>query len=109
MATAIINDPRHSAQSADDAPRVARLAHDARLVKSMATDAVEEAMHATNHAIKSAKRQIQELADRRYEVAHRIRQEPLKAIGMAFGAGILLGAVTAVVWGTAARGRSQKP
>jgi len=85
-------------QAVDAARHVAHLSHEARLIKSLATDAVEDAVHATNQAIKTAKRRVQDLADRRYEVAHRIRQEPFKAIGIAFGVGALLGAVTAVVY-----------
>jgi len=91
----------------DAARRVAHVSHEARLIKSLATDAVEDAVHATNRAIKTAKRRVQDLADRRHEVAHRIRQEPFKAIGIAFGAGALLAAATAVVY-RAARGRTEK-
>ena len=90
-----------------DAARRAHVSHEARLIKSLATDAVEDAVYATNQAIKTAKRRVQDFADRRYEVAHRIRQQPFKAVGIAFGAGALLGAVTAVVY-RAGRRRGEK-
>jgi ElaB/YqjD/DUF883 family membrane-anchored ribosome-binding protein len=92
----------------DAARRAAHVSHEARLIKSLATDAVEDAVHATNQAIKTAKRRMQNLADRRYEVAHRIRQEPFKAIGIAFGAGVLLSAVTMVVYRAAGRCGAKK-
>jgi len=98
MTTAVMNESEQDnsvrPHVVEAARRVAHLSHEARLIKSLATDAVEDAVHATNQAIKTAKRRVHDLAYRRYEVAHRIRQEPFKAIGMAFGAGVLVSAVT---------------
>jgi ElaB/YqjD/DUF883 family membrane-anchored ribosome-binding protein len=94
-------------QAVDAARCVAHFSHEARLIKSLATDAAADAVRATNQAIKTATRRVQELADRRYEVAHRIRQQPFKAVGLAFGAGVLLGVVTAVV-SCAARGGAER-
>jgi ElaB/YqjD/DUF883 family membrane-anchored ribosome-binding protein len=110
MTTAVMNETYRSGirtQVVGAARRFAHVSHEARLIKSLATDAVEDAVHATNHAIKTAKRRVQDLADRRYEVAHRIRQQPFKAIGMAFGAGVFLGVVTAVMSCTG-RNRAEK-
>src|SRR6185312_634506 len=57
MTTAVINETDRSGvrtQVVDAARRVAHLSHEARLVKSLATDAVEDAVHATNQTIKTA-------------------------------------------------------
>jgi ElaB/YqjD/DUF883 family membrane-anchored ribosome-binding protein len=110
MTSAVMPKTEHShvrTQAIDAARRVAHLSHETRLIKSLATDAVEDVVHATNQAIKTARRRVQELADRRYEVAHRIRQEPFKAIGIVFGAGVLLGVATAVM-SCVGRGRAEK-
>jgi ElaB/YqjD/DUF883 family membrane-anchored ribosome-binding protein len=111
MTTAVMPKTEHGdvrAQAVDAARRVAHVSHEARLVKSLAADAVEDAVHATNQAVKTAKRRFQDLADRRYEVAHRIRQEPFKAVGVAFGAGVLLSAVAMLVYRVAARCAEEK-
>lgn len=113
MTTALMNETEQHSNSVrpqvvDAARRVAHLSHEARLIKSLTADAVDDAVHATNQAIKTAKRRIQDLADRRYEVAHRIRQEPFKAIGIAFGAGLLLSAVTVVAYRAAGRCGAEK-
>jgi ElaB/YqjD/DUF883 family membrane-anchored ribosome-binding protein len=82
----------------DAVRRAAHLSHEVRLAKSLAADALVEAGHAARQTVKTVKRRLQDLTDRRHEVAHQVRREPFKAIGIAFGAGVLLGAVTAVVY-----------
>ncbi len=94
MTTAVITETARE-RAIDALGRAAHIAHEARLVKSLAADALDEAVHASKQTIKTARRRVQELADRRYEFAHQVRREPLKAIGIAFGAGMLLSAVTA--------------
>jgi ElaB/YqjD/DUF883 family membrane-anchored ribosome-binding protein len=79
------------------------MAHEARLVKSLAADALDDAVYASKQMSKSLKRRIQDVTDRRYELAHQVRREPFKALGLAFGTGILLGAVTAAVCVTVCR------
>lgn len=94
MTTAVIDETVRG-RALDALGRAAHIAHEARLVKSLAADAIEEAVHASKQTIKTARRRVQDLADRRHELAHQVRREPLKAIGIAFGAGLLLGTVTA--------------
>lgn len=62
-------------------------------VRDMATDAVEEGVRAAKRAFKTAKRGIESAADLRDEAAYRVKREPFKAVGLAFGAGLLLGVV----------------
>jgi ElaB/YqjD/DUF883 family membrane-anchored ribosome-binding protein len=56
-----------------------------------ATDAVEEGVRAAKRAFKTAKRGLETAADLRDEAAYRVKREPFKAIGLAFGTGLLLG------------------
>lgn len=44
-----------------------------------------------------------DLIDRRYDLIHQIRREPMKAMGIVFGAGVLLGAIAGLA--CTARGR----
>jgi ElaB/YqjD/DUF883 family membrane-anchored ribosome-binding protein len=85
------------AKVVDAVRRGAHLAHQARLVKSLAADALDDAVYASKQMSKSLKRRMQNVSDWRYELAHQVRREPFKALGLAFGTGILLGAVTAAV------------
>lgn len=49
----------------------AHRSHEARWLKSLAVDAVEDGVHAARRAIASLKRRIEELADSKDEAAHR--------------------------------------
>jgi hypothetical protein len=55
--------------------QASHLSHEARMLKSAAADAVEDGV---------------------YEVVHRVKRQPLRSLGIALGAGIVLGA--AVGW-----------
>ncbi|HEV8348549.1 MAG TPA: hypothetical protein VGQ16_18365 [Vicinamibacterales bacterium] len=74
----------------------AHLSHEARLVKSLASDAIDDAVHASKQAIKTVKRRTQDVADLHDEIVHLVRREPVKAVAVAFGAGILVGVVTGI-------------
>jgi ElaB/YqjD/DUF883 family membrane-anchored ribosome-binding protein len=58
-----------------------------------ASDAVEDGVHAAKRAFKAAQRGLENAADLRDEAAYRVKREPLKAVGLAFGAGLLMGVV----------------
>jgi ElaB/YqjD/DUF883 family membrane-anchored ribosome-binding protein len=62
-----------------------------------ATDAVEDGVRAARRAFKTAQRSLQNAADLRDEAAYRVKREPLKAVGFAFGAGLLMGVVGSFV------------
>ncbi len=77
-------------KAADAVRQAAHVSHEARLFKSVAADAVEDGMYAAKRAWK---RRARELDDFRDEAAHRVKQEPWKALGIAAGAGLFLGVV----------------
>lgn len=76
-------------RAVDAVRRAAHASHEARLLKSVATDALEDGVRSTRRAVKVA---AHNLIDARDEVAYRIKREPLKAVGIAFGAGIVAAA-----------------
>jgi ElaB/YqjD/DUF883 family membrane-anchored ribosome-binding protein len=61
------------------------------LLKSLATDAVDDGVHAARRAIKSVRRGVEELGDLREEAVHRVKRQPLKALSVAAGIGLVLG------------------
>ena len=68
----------------DDACRqAAHISHEARLLKSVAEDAIEDGVHAAKRAIKSVQRRAEELGDLKDEAIHRVKRQPLKAVGLA--------------------------
>ena len=80
----------------DACRQAAHLSHEARWLKSVATDAIEDGVHAAERAITLAKRRVEKLADFKDETVHRVRRQPLRALGSALGAGLVLG--VAVGW-----------
>jgi len=81
---------------ADGVRRAAHFSHQVRLMKSVARDAGEEGVHAAKRVVRRLRRGVEMLEDLRDETAHRVKREPFKAIGIAAGAGVLMG--VAVGW-----------
>lgn len=77
----------------DAARRAAHLSHEARLFKSLGAEAVEDGVYAARRTIKSAQHRVEDLKD---EATYRVKRQPLKAVGIAVGAGFVLG--MAVGW-----------
>ena len=107
MATAVLNpqvtdtEPTLRERVVDTARRVAHVSHEARMLTSIASDAVDERAYRARRAAKQARRGLDDARD---EMVHRIKQEAMKAIGLALGAGLCLGAVTGLLaWLTARR------
>jgi len=75
----------------DGVRHAAHFAHQVRLMKSIARDAGEEGVHAAKRLMRRVNREIERLDDLKHEAAYRIRHEPLKAVGIAAGAGALIG------------------
>jgi ElaB/YqjD/DUF883 family membrane-anchored ribosome-binding protein len=89
-------EPTLREQVVDTARRLAHLSHEARMAKSLATDAIEDRVYQARRAVKTAKRDI---ADARDEAVYRIKKQPLQAVGLAFAAGVATGvAVSAIAW-----------
>lgn len=85
--------------AADAVRAAAHLSHEARLLKSMAADAVEDGVHAAKRSYKIAVRRLEDATD---QAAANIRKQPFKAVGVALGAGLLLGVAGA--WLVRSRG-----
>jgi len=75
----------------DAARHVAHVHHEATLLKSLAADTVEDGVHAAKRAMKSVKRGVEQLEDLKDEAAHRVKRQPLKAVGIAAGVGLVFG------------------
>jgi len=75
----------------DACRQVAHLSHEAQLLKSFATDAVDDGVHAAKRAMKSLRRGVEEFGDFKEEALHRVKRQPLKAVGVALGVGLVLG------------------
>jgi len=83
----------------DAARQAAHVSHEARLLKSLAEDAVEDGIHAAKRAMKTVKHRVEELGDIKDEAAYRVKRDPLKAVAIAAGAGLVLGLVIGWIGG----------
>ena len=75
----------------DACRRAAHLSHEARLLKSLAADAVDDGVHAARRAIRSVRRDVEELGDLKDEAVHRVKRQPIRAVSVAVGVGLVLG------------------
>jgi ElaB/YqjD/DUF883 family membrane-anchored ribosome-binding protein len=84
----------------DAARHAAHMSHEARLVKSLACDAIEDSAHEAKRAVtKSVQRGIERLEDFKDESIHNVKRQPLKAIAMAAGVGLMVGMAAAWITG----------
>jgi ElaB/YqjD/DUF883 family membrane-anchored ribosome-binding protein len=80
----------------DAVQHAAHLSHEARLVKSLAYDAIEDGAHEAKRAVKkSVQRGIERLEDIKDEGVHYVKRQPLKAIAMAAAVGLMVGVAAA--------------
>lgn len=75
----------------DACRQATHISHEARLLKSVAEDAIEDGVHAAKRAMMSVKRRVEEVGDLKDEAVHRVKREPLKAVGIAVGVGLVFG------------------
>jgi ElaB/YqjD/DUF883 family membrane-anchored ribosome-binding protein len=87
----------------DAAANAAHLAHEARLIKTLAADAVDDGVHAATRAVTRGVRQVEDLRD---EMAHRVKKAPLASLAFAAGAGLILGVLVAGCGRAVARRRA---
>jgi ElaB/YqjD/DUF883 family membrane-anchored ribosome-binding protein len=80
-------------KAVDAVRHVAHASHEARLLKTIAADAVDDGVYAAKRVIKTARRWTRTIADLRDEAAFRIKREPFKFVGLALGMGIQLGLI----------------
>lgn len=96
MSAASIETPVHEKPTVTDrvidaAGHAAHVSHEVRMVKSLAQDAIEDGVHAARRAVKSAQRGLERLEDIKDEGVHYVKRQPLKAIAMAAGIGLMVG------------------
>jgi len=102
---AVLEEPTLRERVADAARRAITAAQEARTLKSVAADAVENQVDSARRAYRSAVRDVTDVRD---EAAYRIKKAPFKAVGVAFGAGLCLGAAAgAASWLAARSSRSR--
>jgi ElaB/YqjD/DUF883 family membrane-anchored ribosome-binding protein len=75
----------------DACRQAAHLSREARLLKSVAKNAVEDGVYAAKRAIESIQRRVEHVEDLRDEAIHRVKRQPLRAVGAVFGVGLALG------------------
>ena len=97
--TEVREAPKAGDRIADAVRQAAHLAHEARLIRSMARDAGEESAHAARRAIRRMQRRVEMLEDLKDEAAHHVKRQPLKSVVIAAGASLLLGFATGWVTG----------
>jgi ElaB/YqjD/DUF883 family membrane-anchored ribosome-binding protein len=71
--------------------QTAHLSHEVRLLKSVAEDAIKDGVHAAKRALKSVQRSVEHLEDMRDEAVHRVKRQPIGAVGIALGIGLVVG------------------
>ena len=94
MATAALDPPGTGAPAGtgarvmDAVRQAAHAAHEAKVFTSLASDAVEDGVHAAKRAVTRGVRDLEDLRD---TAEYRIKRAPFAAVAMAFGAGVVLG------------------
>ena len=73
--------------------QAAHVSREARLLKSLAADTVEDGIHAAKRAMKSVRRRVAALGDLSDQTAHRVKRTPLTAVAIALGLGVVVGLV----------------
>jgi ElaB/YqjD/DUF883 family membrane-anchored ribosome-binding protein len=80
---------KSAAERVVDAYRqAAQTSHEARQLKSIVEDAIENGAHAAKRTVKVVQRRIDDLKD---EAVHRVKRQPIKAVGIAAAAGLFIG------------------
>jgi ElaB/YqjD/DUF883 family membrane-anchored ribosome-binding protein len=75
----------------DASCQTAHLSHEARRLRTLAADAVEDGVHAAKRAMTSARRGVEKLGDFKDEAVHRVKRQPLGAVGLSLGIGLVVG------------------
>jgi ElaB/YqjD/DUF883 family membrane-anchored ribosome-binding protein len=75
----------------DACRRAACLSHEAQVLTSLAADAVDDGGHAVRRTVRSTRRGVEKLADLKDEAVHRVKRQPLRAVSVAVGVGLVLG------------------
>jgi len=81
----------------DACGQAAHVSHEARVLLSVAEDTIEDGVRAARRAVKSVRRRAEEIEDFKDEAIHRVKRQPLRAVGAAFGTGLAIGFVAGFV------------
>lgn len=109
MTTATLDTPAPAARESlldkgfDAIRDAAHLSHEAKRLKTLAADAVEDGVHAIKRTMTTVARDAVDVRD---DVVHRVKREPLKAMAIVFASGMLLGMLAGWVGRRTARDRS---
>ena len=90
---------------ADAVRHATHLSHEARLAKSIASDARDEAAHTARRLVRRARRGAETLIDVKNDAAVYIRRRPLVSVGVAAGTGLFIGLAAGWIGSRAARRR----
>jgi ElaB/YqjD/DUF883 family membrane-anchored ribosome-binding protein len=93
----------------DGCRQAAHVSHEARLLKSVAQDAIEDGLYAAKRAVKSVRRRAEDIGDLKDEAIHRLKRRPLLAVTSALGVGVALGLVVATIAFSVVGMRNQTP
>jgi hypothetical protein len=88
MESPAAEEPTLRERATDTLRQAVHLSHEARLLKTLAADAVEDGLHAAQRTIKHAR---QTGLDARDEMTYRVKREPGRAMAVVFGVGALVG------------------
>ncbi len=66
--------------------------HEVSKLRSIVTDAMGEGVRSANHAITRSRDAAEDLLE---DIRHRVKRRPMECVSIAFGAGILTGAMIA--------------
>jgi ElaB/YqjD/DUF883 family membrane-anchored ribosome-binding protein len=77
-----------AARIVDTARQAVHLSHEARAVKSLAEDAVEDAVHGARRALRRGGEKLEDIRD---EGVHYVKRQPFTSIATALGVGFMVG------------------
>jgi len=94
-----IETPAHNASAiadriVDTARQAGHLSHEARAVKSLAEDVIEEAVHGAKRAVRRGSEKLEDIRD---EGVRYVKRQPLTTVAIAAGIGFIVGLTTACI------------
>jgi ElaB/YqjD/DUF883 family membrane-anchored ribosome-binding protein len=74
----------------DVSAKAAQLGAEVRRVKESVVDVVDDGINVAKHAVRKGRRAAEDLV---YDTGYKVKQHPIKALGVSLGIGLGLGAV----------------
>ena len=95
-----IEIPAHNASAiadriVDTARQAGHLSHEARAVKSLAEDVIEDAVHSAKRAVRRGSDKLEDIKD---EGVRYVKRQPLTTVAIAAGVGFIVGLTTACMF-----------